>query len=150
MSDEIDAGAPQIETRLQDRERLCVELRRLEWARELHDAAIQEIASVSTLVQFQPAQRVIEFGSEVHHVYFIIGGRLEGVLVDRLGRELRRDVFWRGSVAGLFSVLLPGQSQLRVEALEPTAAIRLTLADLLRLTAGYPDFQLRPASSNNW
>src|SRR5262249_33476890 len=47
-----------------------------------------------------------------------------------------------GSVVGLFSVLLPGRSHLHVEALEPTTVIRLSLDDLLRLTAKHRDFQL--------
>lgn len=41
-----------------------------------------------------------------------------------------------------FSVLLPDQSHLQVEALEPTTVIRLTLDEQLRLKAKHHDFQL--------
>src|SRR5262249_30706227 len=61
---------------------------------------------------------------------------------DRLGKEIHRDTFRRGSVVGLFSMLLPDRSHLHVEAVEPTTVIHLGLDDLLRLTAKYREFQL--------
>jgi predicted acylesterase/phospholipase RssA/CRP-like cAMP-binding protein len=125
-----------------DQERLCAELRRLEWARQLNEEVVQEIASSAEFVQFQVGQIVIELDSEIDHVYFVISGRLEGVLFDRLGKVLRRDILWRGSVVGLFSVLLPDRSHLQVEALEPTTVVRLTLDELLRLAGKHREFQL--------
>ena len=125
-----------------DQERLCAELRRLDWARQLPEEVIREIASTAELVQYQAGQIVIALDSEIKHVYFVISGRLEGVLVDRLGKVLKRDILWRGSVVGLFSVLLPDRSHLQVEALEPTTVIRLTLDELLQLTSKHHDFQL--------
>lgn len=125
-----------------DQDRLCVELRRLEWARHLKDEVIQGIASSAEFVEFQGGQIVIELDAEINHVDFVISGRLEGVLFDRLGREIQRDFFWRGSVVGLFSLLLLDRSHLQVEALETTTVIRLTLDALLRLTAQHRDFQL--------
>ena len=45
-------------------------------------------------------------------------------------------------MAGLFTLLLADRSRLQVEAVEPTTVIRLSLDELLRLTAKHPDFQL--------
>lgn len=125
-----------------DRERLCAELKRLDWARQLPDEVISEIASVAEVKEFAPGQLVIEADSEVEHVYFIISGRLQGHLYDKLGKELMRDVFIRGSLLGLFSALLPDRSHLRVETVEASLAIRLSLDDLLRLTAQHREFQM--------
>lgn len=139
IEDDVPEGHPDP---VRDQERLCIELRRLEWARQLSAEVIRDIASSAEFVEFKAGQTVIELDSEINHVYFVISGRLEGVLFDRLGKEIHRDVFWRGSVAGLFSVLLPDRSHLRVEAIDPTTVIRLTLDELLRLTAKYREFQL--------
>ncbi len=127
---------------LHDHDRLCIELGRQEWARQLKEEAVQDIASAAELMEFQAGGIVIELESEVKHVYFVIIGRLEGVLYDRLGKEIHRDFFRRGSVAGLFTLLLADRSRLQVEAVEPTAVIRLSLDELLRLAAKHRDFQL--------
>ena len=117
---------------IHDHDRLCIELGRLEWARQLKEEAVQDIASSAELMEFQAGQIVIGLESEVKHVYFVVIGRLEGVLFDRLGKEIHRDFFRRGSVAGLFSVLLADRSYLQVNAVEPTSVIRLSLDELLR------------------
>jgi NTE family protein len=125
-----------------DQHRLRLELSRLDWAQKLQQEIVQEIADAAQLMEFPAGQVVIELDSEFNYVYFVVAGRLEGVLFDRLGKAIHRDVFLRGSVVGLFSVLLPERSHLHVEAIEPTTAIRLGLDDLLRLTARHREFQL--------
>jgi predicted acylesterase/phospholipase RssA/CRP-like cAMP-binding protein len=125
-----------------DQHRLCVELQRLNWARELKEEVIQDIVASARMTEFQAGQVVIASDSQITDVYFVIAGRLEGALFDRLGKEIHRDTFQRGSVVGLFSVLLPDRSYLHVEAVEHTSVIQLGLDDLLRLTATYREFQL--------
>jgi predicted acylesterase/phospholipase RssA/CRP-like cAMP-binding protein len=125
-----------------DQQRLCIELQHLDWARQLKEAVLEKIAASSTLIGVPAGQVVIELESEISNVYFIVAGRLEGVLFDRIGKEIHRDTFQRGSVVGLFSVLLPDRSRLHVQAVEHTTVIQLALDELLRLTAKYPDFQL--------
>jgi predicted acylesterase/phospholipase RssA/CRP-like cAMP-binding protein len=125
-----------------DQQRLCIELQRLDWARQLKEEVIQDIAASATLREFQVGQVVFELDSDIDSLYFVVSGRLEGALFDRLGKEMLRDTFQRGSVVGLFSVLLADRSHLHVEALEHTIAIHLGLDDLLRLTAKHRDFQL--------
>jgi NTE family protein len=125
-----------------DYDRLCVELHRLDWARELDENVVDEIAASAELLEFEPGQVVIPLASEVVHVYFVVTGRLEAALFDRIGKQIHRDVFARGSVLGLFSVLLAERSYLHVEAIEPTTVCRLTLDEFLRLTSAHRDFQL--------
>lgn len=125
-----------------DQKRLCVELQRLDWAHQLKEEVIQKIAASAELMEFQTGQVVIELDSEINHVYFIITGRLACSLFDRIGKQIDHDIFGRGSVVGLFSVLLADRSHLQVEALEPTTVVRLTLDELLRLTSEYREFQL--------
>ena len=122
--------------------RLCIELQRLDWARELREEIIQEIATSAELKEFQSGRVVIELDSGVNHVYFVVTGRLAGTLFDRLGKEIQRDIFARGSVVGLFYALLPDRSHLHIEAVEPTTVICLPLDELLRLLAKYREFQL--------
>ena len=125
-----------------DQHRLCVELQRLNWARELKEEVIRDIVASAKFMEFQAGQVVIALDSHVTDVYFVIAGRLEGALFDRLGKEIHRDTFRRGSVVGLFSVLLPDRSSLHVEAAEHTTLIHLGLDDLLRLAAEHREFQL--------
>jgi predicted acylesterase/phospholipase RssA/CRP-like cAMP-binding protein len=125
-----------------DQQRLCIELQRLDWARQLKEEVIQDLAASAKLLEFQAGQVVFELDAEINSVYFLIAGRLEGALFDRLGKQIIRDTFQRGSVVGLFSVLLADRSHLHVEAVEHTSAIHLGLEDLLRLTAKYREFQL--------
>jgi predicted acylesterase/phospholipase RssA/CRP-like cAMP-binding protein len=125
-----------------DQQRLRIELQRLDWARELKEEVIQDIAASAELIEFQAGQVVIELDSEINHVYFVVSGRLAGALFDRLGKEIHREILARGSVVGLFSVLLPDRSHLHVEAVEPTTVIHLPLDELLRLTAKHREFQL--------
>jgi predicted acylesterase/phospholipase RssA/CRP-like cAMP-binding protein len=125
-----------------DQQRLCIELQHLDWARQLNQEVIQDIAAAAELTEFQAGQVVIELDSQINTVYFVVAGRLEGALFDRLGKEIHRDTFQRGSVVGLFSVLLPDRSHLHVQAVEPTTVIQLALDELLRLTAKYREFQI--------
>jgi predicted acylesterase/phospholipase RssA/CRP-like cAMP-binding protein len=125
-----------------DQQRLCIELQHLDWARQLKEEVIQEIAASAKLMEFQAGQVVIHLDSEINSVYFVVVGRLEGALFDRLGKEIHCDTFQRGSAVGLFSVLLPDRSHLHVEAVEPTTVIHLALDELLCLAAKYRDFQI--------
>jgi len=125
-----------------DQSRLSVELQRLDWARELDEEVIHEIAASADLVELQAGQVVISVDSEINHVYFVVTGRLAGSLFDRIGKQIQAEIFGRGSVVGLFSVLLPDRSHLQVEALEPATVVRLTLDELLRLTSIHREFQL--------
>jgi predicted acylesterase/phospholipase RssA/CRP-like cAMP-binding protein len=125
-----------------DQPRLCIELRRLSWARELAEEVIEEIAASAQFEEFAPGHVVIESDAEIENVYFVVTGRLQGVLFDRLGKVIHRDAFPRGSVVGLFSMLLPDRSHIHVEAVEQTTVILLGLEDLLRLTAKHREFQI--------
>jgi predicted acylesterase/phospholipase RssA/CRP-like cAMP-binding protein len=125
-----------------DLQRLCIELQHLDWARQLKEEVIQDIAASAKLLEFQAGQVVFEVDSEINSVYFVVAGRLKGALFDRLGKQIVADTFQRGSVVGLFSVLLADRSHLHVEAVEHTIAVHLGLDDLLRLTAKHREFQL--------
>jgi predicted acylesterase/phospholipase RssA/CRP-like cAMP-binding protein len=125
-----------------DPHRLRIELQHLDWARPLPEDVVQDIASSASLMEFQAGQTVIELDSEIKSVYFVVAGRLEGALFDRIGKAIYRDTFQRGAVVGLFSVVLPDRSHLRVEALEPTTVIHLALDALLCLAAKHRAFQL--------
>jgi predicted acylesterase/phospholipase RssA/CRP-like cAMP-binding protein len=125
-----------------DENRLCIELKRLDWAHELNDEIIRDIAAAGDVVQYETGQVVIELDTDINHVYFIIAGELAGTLYDRLGKSLHSDVFRRGSVAGMFSLLLVDRSHVHVEAVVPTTVMQLGLDDLLRLAARHREFQL--------
>lgn len=123
-------------------ERLQIELRRLEWAKDLHEETLAAITNAADWVSFQAGEVVIEVDSEITHVYFLITGRMQATLYDSLGKEMQQDTFARGAVIGLFSLGLSDRSHLQVEASEPSTTIRLTLSNLLRLTAKHADFQM--------
>jgi predicted acylesterase/phospholipase RssA/CRP-like cAMP-binding protein len=125
-----------------DQNRLCIELQRLDWAHQLSEEIIQDIASAGEVMQFEPGQVIIQLDAEINQVYFVIAGELAGTLYDQLGKPIHSDVFRRGSVAGLFSLLLVDRSHVHVEAVEPTTVLRLGLDDLLRLAAKHREFQL--------
>jgi predicted acylesterase/phospholipase RssA/CRP-like cAMP-binding protein len=121
---------------------LHVELRWLEWAKGLSQESLTAITNAAEHEEYQTGEVVVELEEEITHVWFLIAGRLQVTLYDVLGKEINRDTFVRGSVLGLFSLGLSDRSHLQVQATEPSRAIRLTLSDLLNLTAKYPDFQL--------
>ena len=123
-------------------ERLQIELRRLEWAKELNEDTLAAITNAADWVAFHAGEIVIEVESEITHVYFLITGRMQATLYDSLGKEMQQDTFARGAVIGLFSLGLSDRSYLQVQASEPSTAIRLTLSNLLQLTAKHADFQL--------
>jgi NTE family protein len=125
-----------------DKDRLCIELQRLDWARQLTDEVIRDIAACAQLTHFQAGQTIVALDSQTTDVYFVVAGRLAGALFDLLGKEIHRDLFGRGSVVGLFSALQPDRSYVQVQAVEPTTVIHLPLDELLRLTAKYREFQL--------
>jgi NTE family protein len=123
-------------------ERLQAELRRLDWAKGLSEETFAAIASTAEWVEFRAGDAVIEVESEITHVSFIITGRLQAALYDSLGKQILKDTLVRGAVIGLFAVGLSDRSHMQVQATEPSTAIRLTLSDLLRLSAKHADFQL--------
>jgi NTE family protein len=123
-------------------ERLQIELRRLEWAKELNEDTLTAITNAAGWIAFHAGEVVIEVESEITHVYFLITGRMQATLYDSLGKEMQQDTFARGAVIGLFSLGLSDRSHLQVQVTEPSTAIRLTLSNLLQLTAKHADFQL--------
>jgi len=123
-------------------ERLNAELRRLDWAKGLSEETFAAITSTAETVEFRAGDMVVEVDSEINHVLFIITGRMQATLYDSLGKEIQNDTFVRGSVIGLFALGLPERSHMQVQADEPSTAIRLTLSELLQLTAKHKDFQL--------
>jgi predicted acylesterase/phospholipase RssA/CRP-like cAMP-binding protein len=123
-------------------ERLHEELHRLDWAKGLSEEAFAEITSTAEWVEFRAGETVIDVDSEITHVSFLITGRMQATLYDLLGKEIQKDTFVRGSVIGLFAVGLSDRSRMQVLTTEPSTTIRLTLSDLLRLTARHADFQL--------
>src|ERR1700685_3226827 len=60
-----------------DLARLCAELHRLEWARELGADVIQDIANVAEFREYSAGQIVVELDSEIKSAIFIVTGRLE-------------------------------------------------------------------------
>jgi predicted acylesterase/phospholipase RssA len=123
-------------------DRLYIGIQHLDWARHLREEVIQDLAACVKPMEFPVGQVVIALDSEIKHTYFVVAGRLEGTLFDRLGKVVHRDTFQRGSIVALISVLLPERSHVHVEAVEHTTVLQLSLDDLLRLTARYPEFQL--------
>jgi predicted acylesterase/phospholipase RssA/CRP-like cAMP-binding protein len=119
-----------------------VEIGRLEWAKGLSEETLTAITDVAERVGFHAGEVAIEIDSEITHVYFLITGRMLATLYDLVGKALQKDTFVRGSVFGLFSLGLSERSHIQVQATEPSTAIRLTLPDLLQLTARHADFQL--------
>ena len=127
---------------LQADEHIQVDLRRLEWAKGLSDETLIAITSVAERVEFHAEEVVIQVDSEITHVYFVTRGRMHATLYDFLGKEIQKDTFVRGSAFSLFALGLSERSHIQVQATEPSTAIRLTLSDLLQLTARHADFQL--------
>ena len=123
-------------------EQLHIELRRLEWAKELREDTLTAITNAADWTSFHAGDVVIEVESEITHVYFLITGRMQATLYDLLGKEIQQDALTRGAVIGLFSLGLSDRSYLQVQATEPSTAIRLTLSNLLQLTAKDAEFQL--------
>lgn len=124
-------------------ERLLVDVRRLEWAKELREDTLTEVLNIAELAEYRAGELVMEVESEVTHVCFLITGRMEAIVYDLVGnRKILTHVFARGSVVGLFSLGLPDRSHFQLQAIEQTTAIRLTLSQLLQLTAKHGDFQL--------
>jgi NTE family protein len=124
------------------RERLQAELRRLDWAKGLSEETFAALTNTAEWVEFRAGDKVIEVDSEISHVSFLITGRMQATLYDMLGKEILKDTLARGSVIGLFALGLSDRSHLEVQATEHSTAIRLTLSDLLQLTAKHADFQL--------
>jgi NTE family protein len=121
---------------------LNAEIRRLDWAKGLSEETISAIRSTAETVEFRAGEMVVEIDSEITHVSFIITGRMQAALYDSLGKEIQTDTFVRGSVIGLFALGLSERSHIQVQAAEPSITIRLTLSELLQLTAQHVDFQL--------
>ena len=58
----------------------------------------KEVAASAKLMEFQAGQVVNALKSRINKVYFLVGGRLEGALLVRLGVESHCDTLQRGSV----------------------------------------------------
>jgi predicted acylesterase/phospholipase RssA/CRP-like cAMP-binding protein len=126
---------------LSARERLHSDLRRLEWAKALSEETLTAIATAAELVEFRTGEIVIDVDTDITHVYFLITGRVQSTLYDLLGKEIEKDTIVPGQAIGLIALGGSDRSQLHVEVLEPSTAIRFTVSDLLRLAAKHADFQ---------
>ncbi len=123
-------------------EQLRVDLRRLDWARELSEDTLTAIMSAAEWVEFHTGQVVLEVESEITHIYFLIIGRVQSTLHDSLGRELQKDTIVPGLALALVAIGSSDRSLLHIEAIEPSTAIKLTPEQLLQLSAKHPDLQL--------
>jgi NTE family protein len=123
-------------------EQLRVDLRRLDWAVGLSEDTLTAITTATEWVQFHAGQVVIEVESEITHLYFLITGRVQSTFHDSLGKEIQRDTIVPGLAIALVALGSSDRSLLRVEAVEPSTAVRLTPTELLRLAAQHPDLQL--------
>lgn len=122
-------------------DRVRIEIQRMDWARNLDEDTIFEIAAASELVHFQAGQIALDLDASGNYLLLIIEGRVEGQIYDRLGKKVLHEIRGRGAVIGMFSIAIPEKAFLRVEVIEPTIALRMTLENLLRLTAKFSDFQ---------
>lgn len=136
MDDWVEKPIPQ------EREQLRAELRRLEWAQELSEDTLTAIITTAEYVEFHAGEVVIELESEIKKACFLISGRMQASLYDMLGKEILRDSLVRGAAVGFLSLGLSDRSHVQVQATEPSRAIRLTLSELLQLTAKHADFTL--------
>ena len=123
-------------------EQLKVDLGRLEWALGLSLEALTDIANVAEWAEFHSGEVVVEVESEITHIYFLMTGRVKATLHDSLGKEIENDTIVPGFAIALIALGSSGPSLLHVEAIEPSAAIRLTPSDLLQLAGKHADFQL--------
>ena len=123
-------------------EQLKVDLGRLEWALGLNEEALTAIANTAEWVQFHSGEVVLEVGSKVNHLHFLITGRVKATLHDSLGKEIDNDTIVPGRAIALIAIGSSVPSLLQVEAIEPSTAIRLSPSDLLQLAGKHPDFQL--------
>jgi predicted acylesterase/phospholipase RssA/CRP-like cAMP-binding protein len=123
-------------------ERLHAEVERLVWAKGVSESALQEIVATAEYVEVAAGERLVALDTEMTHVYFILRGGVEAVLYDPLGKEVLRQSLTRGDVVGLLSIALPDRSSIEAQVMEPTAALRLTLEQLLQLSSRHTDFQL--------
>jgi|HubBroStandDraft_6_1064221.scaffolds.fasta_scaffold04304_7 NTE family protein len=123
-------------------EQLRVDLRRLDWAVGLREDTLTAITTAAEWVQFHAGQVVIDIESEITHLYFLITGRVQSTFHDSLGKEIQRDTIVPGLAIALVALGSSDRSLLRVEALEPSTAVRLTPTELLQLAAQHPDLQL--------
>lgn len=121
---------------------ILVDLRRLEWANGLSEETLMEITKRAEWVMFHPDEVVMEVDTEISNVFFLLSGRIQAALYDSLGKEIQKDSLVRGSMLGLFALGLSERSHVQAVAAEPSTAIRLTLSQLLQLTAKHGDFQL--------
>ncbi|HEX7962053.1 MAG TPA: cyclic nucleotide-binding and patatin-like phospholipase domain-containing protein [Terriglobales bacterium] len=123
-------------------EQILVDLRRLEWAKGLSEETLMAVTNGAEWVAFHADEMVIQVDTEVTHVFFLLSGRLQAAMYDSLGKEIQKDTLARGAILGLFSLGLSERSHVQAMATEPSTAIRLTLSQLLQLTAHHTDFQL--------
>jgi hypothetical protein len=70
-------------------ERLQIELRRLEWAKELNEDTLVAITNAADRIALHAEEVVIEAESEITHVCFLITGRMQATLYDFLGKQMR-------------------------------------------------------------
>src|SRR5215469_7413250 len=65
---------------------LHVELRWLEWAKELSQESLAAITSAAEYKEYRTGEVVVELEAEITHVWFPITGRFQVTLYDVLGK----------------------------------------------------------------
>lgn len=120
---------------------ILAEVRRLPGTQELSEESPNALLATARYVAFETGDKLLEVDAELTHVYILIRGRVHVTVYDPLGKKVLRQTPSRGDVVGLFAVILPAPSPLDAEAVEPTAALRLTLDQIMDLSARRRDFQ---------
>jgi predicted acylesterase/phospholipase RssA/CRP-like cAMP-binding protein len=118
------------------------ESRRLAWSQELSDECLSDVLATGDYVEFATGEKIVDVDAEMTDVYFLVRGHLDVIVYDRLGKEVLHTAATRGDVFGLLAAVSPERSPMQARATERTAAIRLSLDQLLELSSRHRDFQL--------
>ncbi|XZE19521.1 patatin-like phospholipase family protein [Pirellulaceae bacterium SH449] len=117
------------------------ELRRMAWAKRLDESTLFQLIHTAKVETFEADEVVMDVGSPISHVHFVVNGRFRVQLMDAHGRSRVNAVVVRGGAIGLLAYGCQESSLLRVEALEPSVSIRLTFDEIFELGTRSKEFQ---------
>ncbi len=118
-------------------------IKNVELFRGLPEPELKKISGNARYINFLPGDAVFQQGDKGHSIYILVGGRLDVYKLNRQGDNEHLAELREGCVVGVHALLEDTRRSATVKAKTHVTLLRLTVADIARMSKILPELQSR-------
>ena len=113
-------------------------LKKCKLFRYLEDAALQEILTISEIVEYDPEERIISEGEISSYLYAVLDGTVNVLVKEQSGEEVFVSVIGEGDLFGEAGIFLSVKRTANIVSCDETVVLRIDRENLLGFIRKYP------------